>query len=109
MILQFVIFDILSKQYTKGARFMIPDKYRPQLYDTFVQTLKFTSDGVEDKICDLCLNQLKESEYQYKDHNGGDRYGKFEPNEYYQLPHCIHKYHPNCIRKKLQEALICPI
>ena len=101
--------SIVSLQFYKGSRFFLPSSMRTMVYDKYRKRLMITENCLEDsETCNSWTNNLSEPELEYSDSDPTYKYERFDPDIYFELP-CSHKFHPNCLLRRLKEKLAWPI
>ena len=99
---------ILLAQWRYGSLFFLPNKFRAQTFDSYIQYVKEETIDSSENRWRLCTNSFCDPDLGYNDNKSSIKYTKITKLSYFHLP-WGHNFHPKWILQRLEEKHWCPV
>ena len=108
LIMHSVQIGILLAQWRYGSLFFLPNKFRAQTFDSYIQYVKEETIDSSENRWRLCTNSFCDPDLGYNDNKSSIKYTKITKLSYFHLP-WGHNFHPKWILQRLEEKHWCPV
>ena len=108
LIMHSILIGILLAQWRYGSLFFLPNKFRAQTFDSYIQYVKEETIDDSENRWGLCTNSFCDPDLGYNDNRSSIKYSKITKLSYFHLP-WGHNFHPKWILQRLEEKHWCPV